>query len=86
MPCAWRAQILRKDVDRAEPCGEHHDAGFIGEGASRTCAWRRLTPRSRSIVTNRKHPEFLCVVCGMSEAAFRRPDGVYLVPITSLRN
>ena len=31
-------------------------------------------------------PEFLCVVCGMSSAAYRRPDGVYVVPITSLRN
>ena len=31
-------------------------------------------------------PEFLCVICGMSSAAYRRPDGVYVVPITSLRN
>ena len=31
-------------------------------------------------------PEFLCVVCGMSSAAYRRPDGVYVVPITALRN
>lgn len=31
-------------------------------------------------------PEFLCVICGMSNAAFRRPDGVYVVPITALRN
>ena len=31
-------------------------------------------------------PEFLCVVCGMSSAAYRRPDGVYVVPPTSLRD
>ena len=31
-------------------------------------------------------PEFLCVVCGMSSAAYRRPDGVYVVPLTSLRD
>lgn len=31
-------------------------------------------------------PEFLCVICGTSLAAYRRPDGVYVVPITSLRN
>jgi len=27
----------------------------------------------------------LCVICGLSNAAYRRPDGVYVVPITSLR-
>ncbi len=31
-----------------------------------------------------KPPEFLAVVCGMSSAAYRRDDGVYVVPITSL--
>ena len=31
-------------------------------------------------------PEFLCVVCGMSSAAYRRPDGVYVVPLTALRD
>ena len=30
-------------------------------------------------------PAFLCVVCGLSDAAYRRPDGVYVVPITALR-
>ncbi|MCQ2398172.1 MAG: ATP-binding protein [Sphaerochaetaceae bacterium] len=31
-------------------------------------------------------PDFLCVVCGMSNAAYKRPDGVYVVPITALRD
>lgn len=31
-------------------------------------------------------PEFLCVICGMTNAAFKRPDGVYVVPITALRD
>ncbi len=30
-------------------------------------------------------PAFLCVVCGLSDAAYRRPDGVYVVPVTALR-
>ena len=30
--------------------------------------------------------EFLCVICGMTNAAFKRPDGVYVVPITALRD
>lgn len=27
-------------------------------------------------------PEFLCIVCGMTRYAYRRPDGVYVVPVT----
>ena len=30
-------------------------------------------------------PAQLCVLCGMSNAAYRRPDGVFVVPITALR-
>ncbi|MBP5684806.1 MAG: ATP-binding protein [Candidatus Methanomethylophilaceae archaeon] len=30
-------------------------------------------------------PTVLCVICGMTNAAYRRPDGVYVAPITSLR-
>lgn len=30
-------------------------------------------------------PTVLCVICGMSNAAYKRPDGVYVVPITSLK-
>ena len=31
-------------------------------------------------------PAFKCVICGTAIAAVRRNDGVYLVPITALRN
>lgn len=31
-------------------------------------------------------PSLLCVIVGVSEFALRRPDGVYVVPITALRN
>lgn len=31
-------------------------------------------------------PDVLCVICGMSNAAYRRDDGVYVVPITALKN
>lgn len=30
-------------------------------------------------------PKVLCVICGMSNAAYRREDGVFVVPITALR-
>lgn len=32
-----------------------------------------------------KKPAALCVICGMSNAAYYRKDGVYVVPITALR-
>ena len=31
-------------------------------------------------------PTVLCVICGMSNAAYRRDDGVFVVPITALKN
>lgn len=34
---------------------------------------------------NGKAPSVLCVICGLTNAAYQRPDGVYVVPITSLK-
>ena len=31
-------------------------------------------------------PSVLCVICGMTNAAYQRADGVFVVPITALRN
>lgn len=31
-------------------------------------------------------PSVLCVICGMSNAAYRREDDVFVVPITALKN
>lgn len=31
-------------------------------------------------------PAVLCVICGMANAAYKREDGVYVVPITALKN
>lgn len=31
-------------------------------------------------------PNILCVICGLTNAAYQRPDGVYVVPITALKN
>lgn len=31
-------------------------------------------------------PDSLCVICGLSNAAYQRPDGVFVAPITALRN
>lgn len=31
-------------------------------------------------------PSVLCVICGLSNAAYKREDGVFVVPITALRS
>lgn len=33
-----------------------------------------------------KPPSVLCVLCGLSNAAYKRPDGVFVVPVTALKN
>ena len=33
-----------------------------------------------------KEPSSLCVICGLSNAAYQRPDGVFVVPLTALKD
>lgn len=42
--------------------------------------------RDKILTTGGKPPKVLCIVCGLSKAAYLRDDGVYVVPITSLKN
>lgn len=53
----------------------------IDEGAE------NLIKVCNNIVNNGgKEPKVKCVICGLSNAAYRRADGVFVVPITSLKN
>lgn len=45
-----------------------------------------LNIRNDIIKENGKAPKICCVVCGLSNAAYQRPDGVYVVPITALKD
>lgn len=31
-------------------------------------------------------PSMMCIICGLSSAAYKRDDGIYVVPITALKN
>lgn len=42
--------------------------------------------RDKIAAENGKTPSVMAVICGMSNAAYMRPDGVYVVPITALKN
>jgi hypothetical protein len=53
----------------------------IDEGAE------NLVKVSADIVANGgQAPKIMCVICGLSNAAYQRADGVYVVPITALKN
>ena len=50
-------------------------------------AANNLIEISRSIeADNGRPPKLLCVICGLSNATYQREDGVFVVPITALRN
>lgn len=50
-------------------------------------AAEKLLKLSRKITnSNGNPPASLCVLCGVCNAAYRRADGVYVIPITALRN
>ncbi len=42
--------------------------------------------REKIIACGGKPPKLACVICGLSNAAYQREDGVYVVPITALKN
>lgn len=42
--------------------------------------------RDRIAAEGGKVPSVMGVICGMASAAYQRPDGVYVVPITALKN
>ena len=33
-----------------------------------------------------KKPKFMCIISGLHEAIIKRPDGIYVIPITALKN
>ena len=30
--------------------------------------------------------KFMCIICGLYDAVVKRPDGIYVLPITALKN
>lgn len=45
-----------------------------------------ISIRNDILKSNGVAPSVLCVICGMSNAAYVRPDGVFVVPVTALKN
>lgn len=79
-----------REIDAVLELADGNWCGFkikLGAGEIETGAQNLLKIRQEfENDPKAKKPQALCVVCGMSNAAYRRPDGVYVVPITSLKN
>ncbi len=58
----------------------------LGEGQVDEAAENMLKLRKRFEDDGLPLPKFMCVVCGTAAGSYRRPDGVYVVPITHLRD
>ena len=56
-------------------------ANKIDEGAKNLLNLKKEIEKEKG-----KVPSVLCVICGLSNATYKRPDGVYVVPITALKN
>jgi len=58
----------------------------LGANKIEEAAANLLAIRNDIIKDGGKLPSALCVLCGLSNAAYQRPDGVFVVPLTALKN
>lgn len=79
-----------KEIDAVIELEDGRWAAFeIKLGANQIEAAAQDLVSLRDAIANEKDgnpPDVLCVICGMSNAAYKRNDGVYVVPITALKN
>ena len=58
----------------------------LGANKIEEAAVNLLRIRDEVVKDGSKAPSALIVLCGLSHAAYQRPDGVYVVPLTALKN
>ena len=58
----------------------------LGANKIEEAAANLLHIRDEVVKDGSKAPSALIVLCGLSHAAYQRPDGVYVVPLTALKN
>ncbi len=75
------------EIDAIVEDSEGGWSGFeIKLGTSEIDAAAKELLKIKNMFSDSVPPKALCVICGMATAAYMRDDGVYVVPITSLRN
>lgn len=78
----------RNEIDAVVEMADGRWGAFeikLGFDAVDASATNLVRMSSKFVETGGKAPAVMCVICGMSRAAYRREDGVYVVPITMLR-
>lgn len=80
---------LNREIDSVIELEDGNWCAFeikLGANAIEKAANNLIKIRDSIRKENGKEPSILCVICGMTSAAYQRPDGVYVVPITALKN
>lgn len=87
--CYHYQDYQNKEIDQVIELEDGSWCAFeikLGANQIDNAAKNLINIRDSILKENGKAPSVLCVVCGLSTAAYKRPDGVYVVPITSLKN
>ena len=58
----------------------------LGAHQIEEAAQNLLKIKNEIIADGKEGPKSLCVICGLSNAAYQREDGIFVVPITALKN
>ena len=58
----------------------------LGANQIDTAAKNLIDLKNSIIKDNGVPPSIMCVICGLSNAAYQREDGVFVIPITALKN
>ncbi len=78
-----------KEIDAVVECSDGKWAAFeikLGANEVDTGAENLLSIEEKFREDKKsRQPSALCVICGLSNAIYRRPDGVIVVPITTLK-
>lgn len=87
--CYHYQDYLNREIDSVIELEDGNWCAFeikLGVNAIEAAAQNLLNISNSIKKENGKAPSILCIICGMSNAAYKRPDGVYVVPITALKN
>lgn len=87
--CYHYQDYQNKEIDQVIELEDGSWCAFeikLGANQIDNAAKNLINIRDSILKENGKAPSVLCVVCGLATAAYKRPDGVYVVPITALKN
>lgn len=87
--CYHYQDYQNKEIDQVIELEDGSWCAFeikLGANQIDNAAKNLINIRDSILKENGKAPSVLCVICGLTTAAYKRPDGVYVVPITALKN